>query len=681
MNFKDILIKIVSVILIITLFITSYIAFVTFFCCSLQMLISYFVSFITCGLIKQWIEFANIILWVLFSVPLIHLTLGINIKILFSYFNNIWNVLSFNGIQNTIKSDFDKGKCSRTINIIKYIVIIGIIFFLGTFLVIELFTSSDENVYSYYIGIISCIPPVYGFLKVIFKSAYSLFVNPANVTLSLNNINEIKDDINPDSDEKAGNEEENNDSTASNTKTKKRNAQQSLMDPCGIMNQTEYLNFINDSDVNHFASAVKTLTFDVKMIPGLIVSGFVFTYVIVNTYSFIKNKSYKVGQLIAAYILRVIFYLFSIPFLMIFNFVGIFMDSQATKEKHSFIRKLWIFVVSFYCVFIALAVIVLSVISSRYKPFQLDNFVYNPSFINSSKKVLFSRPAAICDTKLHEMNLLQYAGIASLGQSKNRTLNNEILKYLFDGQVKPYEFYESDISFAYQVQVNNNLSVVAFNALIDKDGISFLLENYFNDFILYKLYGSIVPFYTIAHDFFLSRFLNILSERLSLYMGSTQVTPRYIDFNIEIFNKLKGKTGTTIYTGHSIGGILAKSIGDSYNVPSVAFESLNYYRSLFHASMEIYTGESMFTTNGFEMINSYSPSQLFATSEANATMNIKLPKWKSYLDNLNPYETMCTIAAGCATDLRFDDFCNVTIGMKQYLHLFTLWNRTRTNLN
>ena len=116
--------------------------------------------------------------------------------------------------------------------------------------------------------------------------------------------------------------------------------------------------------------------------------------------------------------------------------------------------------------------------------------------------------------------------------------------------------YGNNFTFAYEVQINKSLSIVAFNALIDKDGISFFLENFFNDFILYKVFNAIVPFYTIAHDFFLSRFLNILSERLSLYIGAAQVTPRYIDFNIHVYNELKNKHLTTIYTGHSICGML-----------------------------------------------------------------------------------------------------------------------------
>lgn len=110
MSCLTILTTIISAILIVTLFITNYIGFVIFLCCSVQIVISYFVSFAV-WLISKYIRNTIIsLLWISFSIPFVHLLLGINFKIINSFFKNIWKVLCFEGIKNTIKSDFENNK-------------------------------------------------------------------------------------------------------------------------------------------------------------------------------------------------------------------------------------------------------------------------------------------------------------------------------------------------------------------------------------------------------------------------------------------------------------------------------------------------------------------------------------------------------------------------------------------
>lgn len=666
MNAKTFFLNFLATLLIITLFITTYVAFVIFLCCSVQIVISYFISFVTSALIKDWYNFANNLLWIFYSIPFIHLLLGINFKVIKSYFKNIWNVLSYKGIQNIIKSDFEKKACHRTLIILKYVVVVILIIALGTLVVIEIFTTREENVYSIYIGIFSVIPPVCGFFKVLYQSILSFFVKPEMASQSLHN---MKENINPEEDFNR------DDIKAQNDDPIPENVHQSLIDPCGVINQIEYLNYIKDTEVNHFASIARTKLFSVKAIPGFVVCAFVFISIILNTYTFVHLKQYKVTGLILGYLIRILLYIFSIPFLMIFNFTGLFINGQKVKNNHPFIRLMWIFVLFFYAIFLVVATIFLIVIHVTFKPFELTEYLspYN----NTQNRLRISEPAAICDTKYYNLSILQYAGIAALGQSTNASITKAILDYSFDGQNVPFEFYGNNFSFVYQVKVNDTFSAVSFNSLIDRDGISFLLENYFNDFIPFKLLGAIIPFYTVTHDLILARFLNILTERLTFYIGVSQVSPRYIDFNLEVMNYIRAQNISAVFIGNSIGGMLAKSVGDSYHYPSIAFESLNYYRSLFHASMELYNGKDMFLTNGFEMINTYSPAQLFAAEEKNATMNIKLPRWKGFIKPMNPYETLCVVAAGCTVDGRYDNFCNATIGYDQYMYLYELWNRTR----
>ena len=53
---------------------------------------------------------------------------------------------------------------------------------------------------------------------------------------------------------------------------------------------------------------------------------------------------------------------------------------------------------------------------------------------------------------------------------------------------------------------------------------------------------------------------------------------------------------------------------------------------------------------------------------------------KGSLEYINPYDATCLIAAGCADDESYDGFCDQIIGLEKYKYLFTLWNRTRSDM-
>ena len=160
------------------------------------------------------------------------------------------------------------------------------------------------------------------------------------------------------------------------------------------------------------------------------------------------------------------------------------------------------------------------------------------------------------------------------------------------------------------------------------------------------------------------RFMNLISNKLTQIVGVPQITNDYVLLNKDTYDLFGANESIKIvYVGHSIGGLLAKALGSTYHVPSVVIESLNYYHSMFSAAMSSYSAKINFITNGFQMINVYSPSQLFAQFESNSTMNIELPQWKGSLEYINPYDATCLIAAGCADDESYDGFCDQIIGL------------------
>lgn len=123
------------------------------------------------------------------------------------------------------------------------------------------------------------------------------------------------------------------------------------------------------------------------------------------------------------------------------------------------------------------------------------------------------------------------------------------------------------------------------NSIVNSLGVSFLLENFLHDFVVSNLLRSIVPFYDLSSKLLPSKCLNFLSQNLIFYTGSSRTTDLFVvlcnidHHTMEVFN-ISG-----VYTGFSIGGLMAKGIGSYFNASSVAFESLNFYHSGFDAAM------------------------------------------------------------------------------------------------
>lgn len=173
------------------------------------------------------------------------------------------------------------------------------------------------------------------------------------------------------------------------------------------------------------------------MIPGLISLFLIIVYIGFDIFAFIYYKNYKLYYNCIIYTIRILVYIFCIPFVMIFNPIGLFMDNKRTKIKHPFIRRMWILVSFIYLFFIIISIICIPIIHAKYQPYTPKNLVY----INNSKPVNISRPASICETKYNGLDLLQYAGIALLSQSLDDDIISVVNKYFLNDIYQKIDIY------------------------------------------------------------------------------------------------------------------------------------------------------------------------------------------------------------------------------------------------
>lgn len=208
------------------MFVASYLSFVIFFSSSVQLMISYFVSFVVLYLpdIDAYKPLmAQIILWLSFSIPYSQLLFSINFQIFTSYFKHIWNVLSLEGIKNHIKYDFEQKRCRKFGIIIKYCAIAFFTILYGIVLIVEMIEDYETATYSSIIGMICVIPLIYGFLKVLFNSIVCLFKKSLDSQdeVDINDSsNSIKEALNEDPSEVSTITNENNQSNNDNQEIK-----------------------------------------------------------------------------------------------------------------------------------------------------------------------------------------------------------------------------------------------------------------------------------------------------------------------------------------------------------------------------------------------------------------------------------------------------------------------------
>lgn len=694
MNCKDVLfIGSASIFIGLQIF-TTYVGFVAFFYASLQIIFSYMLALISNCLTKDWFSFISNFFWLFASIPYIHLIVVINAEIIKSYFKNIWKALDLKKAENRLRQFFRNKKwCSKENRVDRWgFLYLFSVLMNGIFVIIELTTSTDQTVCSLSFAGLSCYPPLFACIVVLIKSIpiykhgsheqTSAFSDDGVISQSFysseQSIENVSLDYSANKDENLSNEDSLNkplnaeDSLIPNNKSNKVQKWQVYFDPCQIIIQKDIIEFINDPKVNDY----RYIYYNHKIIPSFFITAIFIEYTIYLIYKFIAIDRKRDLVDILFVVIRIAYSFLSFRFLIIFNFVNFFINFSTIRKKHKSIWFTYLAAISISIVILIAVGLGLIIVHKVFSPFQLNEFHYSPVYEN----VTFGPQSSVCQTKFYDLDLVQYAGIASFGQSKNEAIAREISKMLFNNQEFPIVSIDNPILHMYTIRLNESFTIRVFESLTDKKSVSFMLDLFMNDFVINRMSYGTIPFYYITIEIFLYRYLHFVTMTMNRYllMDLIYSFAYFANHLYTGYDKEHYGNSTIIYVGHSIGGLIAKGIGSKRNVPSVAFECLEYYHSLFHMTINSDTGVG-FSSEKLKMMNIYSPTQIFSEVEKTAMINVNLPKWKEIYQFTNAYETFCMVAAGCATDARYDQFCNAVIGKNNFLNLFRLWNRSRSD--
>lgn len=707
--------KFYAFILILGRFFSTFIGTTTYFYIMVQLVFTYFERLITDVFLKKIYFFVSNISSIYISMPLIHLLFYQIIILFFSFFQDLKQFLNIKKQIEDVCFFLDSPKEISHILfqiILSFIYIYQVIFVVFVFIVflVSIFIDTSLNISfekSYriilFISIFTCVLlPVIQILYCMYHPIFESFISDLFL------INKpIYRSIVSESIIDRENENENRPNNSANEHPI-RNEIQSHNDEINIekYNPIEILNpffFLNDNEYKKYIDeAYNTLIDDIfhhkmyihssndeekkkrkKYIISII--SFIIPLVLSITFQIWGNISYnhKALEWGKFAISTVLF----VPFFLVFDFISIvfLLSNFALIKKNKNIYYLWIATFVLVCIMPIAPVFLFFIFSTPRK----INYTYSP-FLNN---LTIGNPAPICSIDYYGLDLVQYAGLAALGHSTSEKNADEIVKLLFSGTSTfkniSTHLNETKYGHTFQIMLNESLSIVAINSLIDLQDYAFVLENFITDVITRKVMGLIPMFETLFNIVFIE-IVNYFSEFVMSTFNNNLASTYFSIFIYNSYENIAQQNITAIYTGYSAGGMLAKTIGIEYNVPSIAFNSLQTYYSTFSHMYKLFINhQKMQKTKRrgpslpfdyfvhrktVKMINLYSPNQIFSMPEKGPTINIEVPNAR-IKDSI---EMMCLVASGCDVSGKYDNFCLPILGFKKYMRFFDLWNRSRS---
>jgi hypothetical protein len=241
---------------------------------------------------------------------------------------------------------------------------------------------------------------------------------------------------------------------------------------------------------------------------------------------------------------------------------------------------------------------------------------------------------------------------------------------------------------------------IAFPGTRTLNDLAFMIENIMVAWVREGLM-IIIPFYRIARDLFFRAYDLDMSETISLViLGPNRLFVNYwfkgiwfVEAGLKLLRTsfwslqwIENITGTSelevkAVVGHGSYGLLAKGLGWHNGWPGIAFDSSPFFDSPL-SIFETWTPKS--STQSSWTADFYSGRSLQILPE-HSTMNSESHIMRNFggfffFQTPTTEETFCIVAAGCATDDRFDLICNSLLEPKdRFSDMFEKWNRSRAS--
>jgi hypothetical protein len=669
-------------------FITCFLGLVVFLYVSILIPFTYVVTMLSYICLKYRVSMFGSVMWCLYGIPLLDVILSLNWHIIFSFFRQLQQSLSIEGIEAYIDRRIEKSRhvyFAYLQIVLITLAAVGVV--AGLICAMSLHDENKVIIVTLLISLLAGIVAVIAFLKILLFPWRLIF----RLCCARMRGEQPVLDTAANSDTALPLQYQDQSVAAYDEVAKEKPADKqgqaleehlSLVDPCGLLRMEEWEKAAQMLAVP-LQSGERGKEFWLAIAFGLIQV----IYIIVDCVDTHDDPFLSKGLLAV----RILFAVFSFPFVTLMNGSVLFTRFQDLKEKHSLVRIIKTITVVFIGL-VFLLLIAFTILVHDAKLHRLSHLDYVPP---SHRPVTTTGAAPFCSTTAGGWSVMELAGLAMAAhhlESPDRDVAWPILAYLAGTPYYPanWTIYVVNqtipgvkpifkrIPSLYVLDSRRPKGVMAFQGFAQLDNLGVLLENiiaYWYDAII----SAIVPLFEVVKNVFMgSLLMSVTVSTQTFFLGLSEATPEFFRRGIRTLDRLRERIeDVPVFTGHMSGGMISKALGIANDTYAVAFESPRFVHS--RISDEVKSnlnlkGVKLQTRN---IVNVFSNTSLFSVSDISAADNIQLPMFQTILKPANPYETFCLAAAGCVFDDGFDWLCDVAVGRDRYMKYFERWRRDR----
>jgi hypothetical protein len=519
---------ILSAAMILVLLILTYFSFAQFTILSLQIFLSQTIRKLGSMAADHLYVLPQPFLWYLYTIPLLQVSLTTSFQMLRSFFSNLWNLLSFDGISRYFNNQLDFPRTTA----ISRLIAISLFFAISAgILLFAVFGNTEKFGWQliYGLSILSILPPVADVLWTIataWRVAYRKRSPPATPT----------------------------------------GQYLSVVDPWGLFDESPWRDFL-DSHANILRRHNRS-----KRCAGTIV---------LVVYAFLAFGIATLEVLASLTIASPVFWaiqavvvISTFPLAISASPITLWICRKELKEH--FIVKTMVIIglvltVVFFVILIAFAI---------YARVFFDPFVItDPTYVQPTGEVVTkSAPAAFCNATFGDWTLVQLIGLAMVPHSLRYPFAaSTVLEYILPGPRPNWRFADGTADFPW-MYLNASLGTVfVFQGFVSSKQIPFMLENGFIEFSQ-TVFGYLMPFIEAVRPRFIGRFLNDAVVGIAKGFGLGGVSNDVWTATMSDLAMVK-PTANDVYVGYSCAGNLAKAAAIAFGARAIGVASGDYNAS------------------------------------------------------------------------------------------------------
>jgi len=420
-------------------------------------------------------------------------------------------------------------------------------------------------------------------------------------------------------------------------------------------------NYIDDSECNPFYA----LPFVSNKVESTFMWSLSITLVfIMFMFCLIVNIKLLFERFSFSFLIGIIFFVYSAPFLLQFNFFKLFVK-KGKFERHQEMKQ--VFIITFTVISAILLLVIIFIILVNIPNLRLPEQMeyYPPDDPVNTSQVHKHKLSAVCSSKFGPFDIFQMIGFSTIAYeiSRNESIYNTTLRYFYGDDwdtilnVK-FLYNTPPAKFAHFIHPETQTHIITIRGLNEAPEWA-LLADLIGGYKIPELLYSHIPGFELILPYVEQLMVEIFEFTRYMFDYRPLVT-YYTDPLISyVESQHFQKTDKVFFVGHNNGGVFAKMLSMKFG----------------HESFSVGGSHSMSTTiQGFGIdpvqqqlvTNIISERDFLTATDDSLGTNYILPTVSPVFERNCMYSKFCILSIACDQVNRFNYYCLQTVGMTRY---------------